>query len=35
MTLIIGEGLTSDNFSEIQWGDGEYFLKVEVDPEGG
>ena len=35
VTLIIGEGLTNDNFSEIQWGDGEYFLKVEVDPEGG
>ena len=35
VTLIIGEGLTNDNFSEIQWGDGEFFLKVEVDPEGG
>ena len=35
MTLIIGEGLTNDNFSDIQWGDGEFFLKVEVDPEGG
>ena len=35
VTLIIGEGLTNDDFSEIQWGDGEYFLKVEVDPEGG
>ena len=35
VTLIIGEGLTNDNFSEIDWGGGEYFLKVEVDPEGG
>ncbi|MDC1457223.1 hypothetical protein N8351_06655, partial [Flavobacteriaceae bacterium] len=35
VTLIIGEGLTNDNFSDIQWGDGEFFLKVEVDPEGG
>ena len=35
VTLIIGEGLTGDNFSDINWGGGEYFLKVEVDPEGG
>ena len=35
VTLIIGEGLTGDNFSEINWGDGEFFLKVEVDPDGG
>ena len=35
VTLIIGEGLTNDNFSGIDWGGGEYFLKVEVDPEGG
>ena len=35
VTLIIGEGTSSDVFSDIDWGGGEYFLKVEVDPEGG
>ena len=35
VTLIIGEGVSSDVFSDIDWGGGEYFLKVEVDPEGG
>jgi hypothetical protein len=33
--LTIGEGTTSDVFSSIEWGNGEYYLKVEVDPEGG
>ena len=35
VTLIIGDGFSSDVFSDIDWGNGEYFLKVEVDPEGG
>ena len=35
VTLIIGEGFTTDVFSDIDWGNGEYYLKVEVDPEGG
>ena len=35
VTVIIGEGLTGDNISNIDWGNGEYFIKVEVDPEGG
>ena len=35
VTLIIGDGLSSDVFADIDWGNGEYYLKVEVDPEGG
>ena len=35
ITLTIGEGTTRDVFSSIDWGNGEYYLKVEVDPEGG
>jgi hypothetical protein len=35
VTLIIGEGVTSDVFNDIDWGNGEYYIKVEVDPEGG
>ena len=35
VTLIIGDGVSSDVFADIDWGGGEYFLKVEVDPEGG
>ena len=35
ITLTIGEGTTSDVFSSIDWGNGGYYLKVEVDPEGG
>ena len=35
ITLTIGEGTTSDVFSSVDWGNGEYYLKVEVDPEGG
>ena len=35
VTLIIGEGVTTDIFSDIDWGNGEYYLKVEVDPQGG
>ena len=35
VTLIIGEGSTSQLFSEIDWSNGEYFLRVEIDPLGG
>ena len=35
ITLIIGEGTTSDYFSAIDWSLGEYFLKIQVDPLGG
>ena len=35
VTLIIGDGVTSDVFADIDWGNGEYYLKVEVDHEGG
>ncbi len=34
-TMIIGKGSGTDNLSEIDWGIDSYFLKVEVDPEGG
>ena len=33
VTLIIGDGLSSDVFADIDWGNGDYYLKVEVDPE--
>ena len=35
VTLIIGDGTSSDNFTDIDWSTGQYFLKVEVDPAGG
>jgi len=35
VTLIIGDGTSSDNFTDIDWSTGQYFLKVEVDPTGG
>ena len=35
LTLNIGEGSSSDDFSAINWSSAEYFLKVEVDPMGG
>ena len=35
VTLIIGDGNTSDSFSSIDWSTGKYFLKIEVDPLGG
>ena len=34
-TMIIGKGSGTDDLSEIDWGIDSYFLKVEVDPEGG
>ncbi len=35
VTFIIGDGITSNKFSDIDWSTGEYFLKVQVDPTGG
>ena len=35
VTFLIGDGTSSDIFSDIDWSTGEYFLKVEVDPMGG
>ena len=34
-TMIIGKGLSADEMESIDWSDGPYYLKVEVDPEGG
>ena len=34
-TLIVGKGTGNDDLGGIDWGDGSYFLKVEIDPEGG
>ncbi len=31
----IGTGVTSDDFTTIDWGNGPYFIKTETDPEGG
>ena len=35
ISIEIGTGTTSDNFSAINWANGPYFIKVETDPEGG
>lgn len=35
VTLNIGAGNTSDDFSSIDWGNGSYFIKSETDPTGG
>ena len=35
VTLLIGEGTSSDSFSAIDWSTGQYYLKVELDPMGG
>ena len=35
VTLIIGNGVSGDNISDIDWSSGSYYLKVEVDPNGG
>jgi hypothetical protein len=35
VTLEIGTGTTSDNFSAIDWSSGPYFIKTEIDPSGG
>jgi hypothetical protein len=33
--LEIGRGESDQHFSDINWGEGPYFLKIEVDPSGG
>jgi hypothetical protein len=35
VSLEIGGGTTSDDFSAIDWGNGPYFIKTETDPSGG
>ncbi len=35
VSIEIGMGSTSDNFSEIDWSEGPYFVKTETDPTGG
>ncbi len=35
VTLQIGNGTTSDDFSSIDWGNGIYFVKTEIDLDGG
>ena len=35
VTIEIGDGSSSDDFSAISWGDGPYFIKTETDPNGG
>ena len=31
----IGTGITSDDFSAINWSNGSYYIKTETDPAGG
>lgn len=35
VTLEIGTGTSSDDFSAIDWANGTYFIKIETDPTGG
>lgn len=35
ITIEIGSGSTTDNFSAIDWSNGPYFIKTETDPNGG
>jgi microcystin-dependent protein len=35
VTLEIGAGSTTDDFSAIDWGNGPFFIKTEIDPDGG
>ena len=35
VTIEIGTGVTSDDFSAINWSNGPYFVKTETDPNGG
>ncbi len=35
LNLIIGTGNTVDDFSSIDWSKGPYFLKTDIDPDGG
>ena len=34
ISIQIGMGTSSDDFSEIDWSNGPYFIKTETDPEG-
>lgn len=35
ISLMIGDGVTTDDFSTIDWGSGPYYIKTETDPAGG
>ena len=35
VSIEIGTGTTSDDFTTIDWANGPYYLKTEIDPEGG
>ena len=35
VSIEIGTGLSSDDFSAIDWSNGPYFIKTETDPDGG
>ena len=35
VSVAIGEGTTSDDFSSVDWANGPYFIKTETDPTGG
>lgn len=35
VSLEIGNGVTGDDFSDIKWSSGPFFIKTETDPEGG
>ena len=35
VTVVIGDGVSGDNISDIDWSTGQYYIKVEVDPSGG
>src|SRR6056297_1283453 len=35
VSLEIGTGTTTDDFSSIDWSNGPYFIKTETDPQGG
>ena len=35
VSIKIGEGTKSDDFSAIDWASGPYFIKTETDPAGG
>ncbi len=35
ININIGEGVSEDNFSQIQWSEGAFFIKIEMDVNGG
>ena len=35
LTLVIGQGTTSGDFSSIDWANGPFFVKTNTDPDGG